>query len=740
MAKPFRPSRKPQRGAAKNPLQSALDYLNAGRLDEAEFALNLALMSRPNDPDALNLLGGVAMRRGNVAEALSALQRAADAKPRDPFIHFNLAGALRQNGNLQKAVHHYDIATRLRPGYAEAEALKGEALKILGDWERAQAAYEAALKINKTSIVALNGLGQCMEKKGDFESAAAAFKAALSKVPAHDNDNRSRLLGNIGISLLQLGQIREGLTALLEAVTCAPQNDELLLLLGRSLQHVSAVPEHRSFPKLLARLFEHKDANPRKLSSAAALVLKGEPQLAEALRELSSTDTLSSDDALATLSQSPLLRSHLRNAPITDMDLERALTQARRSLAHRSRDGDLSAASAHLELVCAIARQAYLNEYVWHVTEEEDAAIAGLSGDLQSDDRWSRLALAACYRPLSSIVDVDLDRQGAPTPVTDVLRQQLDEPAEERALAAQITTLSAITDETSVAVREQYEENPYPRWVRAGEHAPKGFRQALSERLPHVRPEQLPRTETPRVLIAGCGTGLETIQVVNTFNTASVLAVDLSRASLSYGMRKHKERGIANIAYRQADILQLGELEDRFDLVHSFGVIHHMKEPEKGLAVLAGLIEPGGLLFLGLYSSLARREISRARSLIAEQQIPSTPEGIRAFRRDVMLGTAAAEFKILASPASDFWTLSECRDLMFHVEEHQYTLLEIGDMLARAGLEFIGLDVPGYDLVRFRQVHPDAADLASLQAWHAFEEQNPDTFGGTYRLWARKPG
>lgn len=72
--------------------------------------------------------------------------------------------------------------------------------------------------------------------------------------------------------------------------------------------------------------------------------------------------------------------------------------------------------------------------------------------------------------------------------------------------------------------------------------------------------------------------------------------------------------------------------------------------------------------------------------------------------------------------------------------EHQFTLLEIGEMLAREGLEFLGLELHhAPDLSRFRAQNPDPSSLQSLQAWHAFEEQNPETFGGTYRIWARKP-
>jgi len=67
------------------------------------------------------------------------------------------------------------------------------------------------------------------------------------------------------------------------------------------------------------------------------------------------------------------------------------------------------------------------------------------------------------------------------------------------------------------------------------------------------------------------------------------------------------------------------------------------------------------------------------------------------------------------------------------------SILEIEQMFAKAGLEFLGLQVPyAPGLTRFREEHPAQSDLTSLVAWHQFEERHPQVFGGTYQLWARK--
>ena len=129
-----------------------------------------------------------------------------------------------------------------------------------------------------------------------------------------------------------------------------------------------------------------------------------------------------------------------------------------------------------------------------------------------------------------------------------------------------------------------------------------------------------------------------------------------------------------------------------------------------------------------------------ARNLIAERGYPDTPEGIRQASRDIVM-EQDPELRDLLSPASDFWTTSDTRDLIFHVQEHRFTLLQVGELLDGAGLEFLGLSLPNPgDLDLFNKEQPDHGAARSPEAWHAFETAHPDIFGDTYRIWARKPG
>ena len=85
-----------------------------------------------------------------------------------------------------------------------------------------------------------------------------------------------------------------------------------------------------------------------------------------------------------------------------------------------------------------------------------------------------------------------------------------------------------------------------------------------------------------------------------------------------------------------------------------------------------------------------------------------------------------------------FFSTSTCRDLLFHVQEHQFTLPEIGSFLCQNRLEFLGFDLPGGMLQNFRRRFPNDRTMTDLALWHTFETENPSIFAGMYRFWIRK--
>ena len=143
-------------------------------------------------------------------------------------------------------------------------------------------------------------------------------------------------------------------------------------------------------------------------------------------------------------------------------------------------------------------------------------------------------------------------------------------------------------------------------------------------------------------------------------------------------------------------------------------------------------------MFLGLYSELARSHVVKAREIIAARGYSSTPDDIRRFRQDLAVGNPGVELQRL-SQSPDFFSTSECRDLLFHVQEHRLTLSQIESFLADFGLHFIGFELDRSVLHQYRVRFTDDPSGTHLRNWASFEADNPDTFAGMYQFWIQKP-
>ncbi|HTB17164.1 MAG TPA: hypothetical protein VK708_03565, partial [Bryobacteraceae bacterium] len=163
---------------------------------------------------------------------------------------------------------------------------------------------------------------------------------------------------------------------------------------------------------------------------------------------------------------------------------------------------------------------------------------------------------------------------------------------------------------------------------------------------------------------------------------------------------------------------------------------HHLADPFAGWRTLLPLLRPGGYMTLGLYSKIARRGVVEARRRIAQWGYTASADDIRRCRQDLLDADKSPDLAI--ANADDFFGISSCRDLLFHVQEHQTDLPAIAAFLHDNDLIFLGFETDDAMLLAYRRRFSGDPAATNLQNWHIFESENPDTFSGMYRFWIQK--
>lgn len=632
-----------------------------------------------------------------------------------------------------------------------------------GRGKQAEALWRKLIEMDPGNAVFWNNLGNALEQTGQLGDAIASFEKALSFKP----------LPETHFSLARLYEtshrLEEAINHTKACIELSADDGQAWQQLGM-LYHLNLQPEHA----ILVLLKAFRDFGEHRHLRTLALVLRSynaqvyrdelreavllclndkrisseefflpwinlllvDPRFAEIKAVLKIDDYNAFSRAIRPLLESavwqdPFLLKGIEVLCIQNARTESFMTRLRRYLLLRySRKETLP--HDLMELAFVLSMQCYGNEYVWMETEDEKAVLELLEKEYKtvkslSDGDVARIMLFSCFRPLSRIGEIrNLISQTKSSRLTEICRLQIDEPEEERKIAGTIVPIGTIENEVSGKVRQQYEENPYPRW-----------RFVMTDESDESR-KNVTREQSLNILVAGCGTGRHAAITRFQFPSAHITAVDLSQASLAYAIRKCRSLGLENIEFFQADILNLGDMGKKFDIIESVGVLHHMEDPLAGWRVLTSILKPGGHMKIGLYSEIAREFIVKARDMIAEKGFDPTPDGIRACREEIKKHKRPNPIlDITDSP--DFYSLSTCRDLLFHVQEHRFTIPDIQKAIAELGLEFMffSLKKPQFRKA-YNDRYPEDPDGKNLDNWAQFEEEHRKIFRGMYVFWCRK--
>jgi 2-polyprenyl-3-methyl-5-hydroxy-6-metoxy-1,4-benzoquinol methylase len=647
---------------------------------------------------------------------------------------------------LESALHKVKQALEVNPTGIKGLNLFARIELFRGSPQKAQVIIERALIAKPDSPTALYSAGHIALALGQLVLAEKHFTASLkiSKVA-------TRSASSLAYTYLEQGKFVEAFQMYQELIKTQAHDAHIKNKLFESASHINADFYSQELESNVLRYLDFKDVDHSLLRNLTTTLLHHKFQINEASTPLE-FDQIASD---------PLLLSSLKRFHFCDALLERLFISLRQSLLFNTVQ-DMTMPNNHLDLAQAMATQAQLNEYVWPVTQDEEKIIESLELlllQITEETQWQLGDIAPAVLILAQYKDLaktkiskalrqkalgkkelaDKDNQSY---ISEIIDYALNTSAKEIALAKNLpywsTTKTGNKNSVSKLVQSQYEENPYPRWKDIGFNTASSYQQALIKNFPQLNLSHWQGKEKLNVLVAGCGTGRQAIRLASYFNDLNVVAIDLSGRSLAYATLQAKKYNVENIQFIQADILEFSNFPMLFDIIECSGVLHHMENPEQGLQSLQQLLSPTGVMKIALYSEAARKQVITFRKIITDN-FAKTGEHLdqRLLRQALMMNQIPGEWDEIINSA-DFYSMSNCRDLIFHEQEHQFTTDKIAKLLSANQLDFVGMLPTTSARHAFEQQIGDLSQQNSLENWREVEQEQHDLFAAMYQFYCRK--
>jgi len=240
-------------------------------------------------------------------------------------------------------------------------------------------------------------------------------------------------------------------------------------------------------------------------------------------------------------------------------------------------------------------------------------------------------------------------------------------------------------------VAEMYERHPYPPVDEDIKAYATGAAWLLESPNPnfHLYWPHDNVTDDLDILIAGCGTQ-QAAQIAASVPRARIVATDISENSLAETKRLADQIGAQNLSLKKCAIEDISSLKQTFDLIICTGVLHHLENPEVGLAALESVLRPDGAMHLMLYGRHGRVGVYMLQALFQSLQV----DPLKVSRKDIQKIRALVENIPVSHPFHgvrqlhpDWQDDDGLVDLLLHLQDRAYDLAEVDAFLRSAELK-----------------------------------------------------
>jgi len=680
----------------------------------------------------------------NLALALSATNKLQEAERIliDLEENYNLNFDQKSNVNLQlgninlklqnysKAINNYQSAINLNKNNLDAFNNLGYAYILINENSKAIDVFNELLNLKKNYIPALNNLANIDFLAGDFDQAEKRFLYIIEIDPGNVD-----ALCNLSVIELKKSSYDKSFKYLLNALEINPDHQNSLLNTTILLNLISESNfNYEKISEIIIRIIQNKTFyRPEDLIGIVKKLLLSNQKLERLSSDL---ENLEINQLINNIVDIPIFLWAIKlQCPITDINIEKLLKKIRLRIIESH--NLIIFNNTILDLFDALANYFFQTEYIINYSSFENNLINKLSEEIKvsknfSDNEIIKIHILAMYQKL---YEFSWSEKIKKIPNINLIKSQILDFEKENKIKSELKIVSNISNKISKNVQDQYEENPYPRWTIINPiKPPKKVQDVFNEIDLNYKIDQSINFDSPNILIAGCGTGRHAISSHYRFSNSKLTCIDISLSSLAYAQRKIIEANIKNIQLFQCDILNVDQLPiENFDIIESVGVLHHMSNPEMGLEKLCTKLKKNGFFKIGLYSEIARYKINIYREKYFNKNLFQKEDLIN-FRDNIL----SDENRLDLYELSDFYSLSEFRDLICHVQEHQFNLNKIQKMLIENNLKFIGFEITN-QIVLDTYINEFGSDnLYNLNKWNEFETKYPNTFIGMYQFWCQK--
>jgi SAM-dependent methyltransferase len=238
------------------------------------------------------------------------------------------------------------------------------------------------------------------------------------------------------------------------------------------------------------------------------------------------------------------------------------------------------------------------------------------------------------------------------------------------------------------AVREFYERLPYPRPIDSLDKYQRLWQDAGRRRADfHLHWPAAPYREDRSILVAGCGTSQAAMHALR-WPEAQVTGIDVSSTSVRCTEELKRKYKLNNLELHLLPVERAGELGTNFDQIVCTGVLHHLADPDAGLAALRDVLNPDGAMHLMVYARYGRTGIYMLQEFCRRVGIDATDDGIRELITALEALPSGHPLQSLLREAPDFQHEAALADALLNPQDRAYSVPELFDFISANGLTF----------------------------------------------------